>query len=78
MMNYSSFTVLHDGLPSKLKHYDIEYKIWQWISNIFLKIGNKLIDKFDAMRLVEHMRQNTIMENFNLPIRHTIVQRLHC
>ena len=29
-------TVPHDGLPSKLKHYGIDDKIWLWISN-FLK-----------------------------------------
>ena len=29
-------TVSHDGLLSKLKHYDIDKNIWQWISN-FLK-----------------------------------------
>ena len=29
-------TVPHDGLLSKLKHYDIDDKIWTWISN-FLK-----------------------------------------
>ena len=29
-------TVPHDGLLSKLKHYDIDDKIWLWICN-FLK-----------------------------------------
>ena len=27
-------TVPHDGLLSKLKHYCIDKKIWQWISNL--------------------------------------------
>ena len=30
------YTVPHDGLLSKLKHYGIDKHIWQWISN-FLK-----------------------------------------
>ena len=29
-------TVPHDGIPSKLKHYGIDDKIWLWIYN-FLK-----------------------------------------
>ena len=36
-------TVPHDVLLSKLKHYDIDEKIWQWIYNFSIKkTGNKL------------------------------------
>ena len=35
-------TVPHDGLLSKLKHYDIDEKIWLWIYNFLKKTGNKV------------------------------------
>ena len=35
-------TVPHDGLLSKLKHYDIDEKIWLWIYIYFFLTGNKV------------------------------------
>ena len=46
------------------------------ISN--LPFLSKIIEKVIAERLVSHMQDNGIVENFSLHIKPIIVQRLHC
>ena len=70
---------LHESNQQKIKKATLDCEVlknFRPISN--LPFLSKLIEKVIAERLVSHMQDNGMLQNFNLLINLIIVQRLHC
>ena len=57
--------VPHDGLPSKLKHYDIDDKIWLWIYNCLKRKQSVVVDGKHSILIyvVSGVPQGTVLDH---------------